>query len=269
MEPCSGVEISDDTPVIEGLLLAHINRRAHRSSSAGASSSSGPPSQPSSHTELWGAVHTVDYDLSSSAASTAAAQKEKEPAIEGDEAASNGWGGAGVWTKCRAASVLQGASEGNVGLNNMQVPESTLDMLKLCKVLYAVNQKMPAADDRRVSAHDLVVGNLCRKASSAAWDPVALCTGKVPAWLRVVMLECPFLLSYDVRKHFFEMQAYGLTRALRAQARGSDRASSSSGSRQKVRVGRKRITESARKIMDMYTQVSISSQFALFWPFLS
>jgi hypothetical protein len=99
-----------------------------------------------------------------------------------------------------------------------------------------------------------VVGNLCRKASAAASDPVALCTGKVPQWLRVIMTECPFLLSHEVRKSFFEMQAYGIIRALRAQSRNAnDR--STGGTRQKVRVRRKRMLESAKKVMEMYNQV--------------
>jgi hypothetical protein len=130
------VEIPEDTPVIEGLLMAQAHAYAN-SSSSGASSSSAPSApQPTSRADLWGTVHTVEYDLVSRSSPSVSAQIDLDVS-----AAAKSWSGGKPWVLYRAASVMEkggGAKDSShqkdrSGLDAVEVPKDTRNMLKLCK----------------------------------------------------------------------------------------------------------------------------------------
>ncbi|KAK1862689.1 hypothetical protein I4F81_005257 [Pyropia yezoensis] len=105
-------------------------------------------------------------------------------------------------------------------------------------------------------------------------DPLALCGETIPAWCNVLARDSPFILSFETRRELFYSTALGVTRALhRLQTRADSQSASGTGSsggggtsyrgsisearigriqRQKVRIRRSRLLESAVKVMQLY-----------------
>ena len=103
-----------------------------------------------------------------------------------------------------------------------------------------------------------MVGNLSSKASCLIRDPLNVFMHKLPDWIHVLLTRFPFLVAHDVRLAFFDLEAFGLVRALKNAGRNRDGRSERQNSghtqhRQKVRVGRQHILESAKHIMALYT----------------
>jgi E3 ubiquitin-protein ligase TRIP12 len=96
-------------------------------------------------------------------------------------------------------------------------------------------------------------------------DTLALCTGSLPAWCTVIARSCPFLFPFEARQQLFYCTTFGLARALhrlhgQTQENGGGGGNGGAGGRelrvgrlqrQKVRVSRERILESAVKVFDM------------------
>eukprot|EP00168_Porphyra_purpurea_P000373 TRINITY_DN1040_c0_g1_i8.p1 TRINITY_DN1040_c0_g1~~TRINITY_DN1040_c0_g1_i8.p1 ORF type:complete len:709 (+),score=195.65 TRINITY_DN1040_c0_g1_i8:1767-3893(+) len=103
-------------------------------------------------------------------------------------------------------------------------------------------------------------------------DPLALCGETIPTWCHVLAQDSPFVLSFESRRELFYSTALGVTRALhRLQTRADSQSASGTGSsgghsyrgsisearigriqRQKVRIRRTRLLESAVKVMQLY-----------------
>lgn len=101
-------------------------------------------------------------------------------------------------------------------------------------------------------------------------DPLALCAGVVPAWCFLAAREASFLIPFETRRVLFQSTALGVARSLhllqtRTDTSGvptshhrSARAFRDSETRigriqrQKVRIHRNRILESAIRVMNMY-----------------
>ena len=98
-------------------------------------------------------------------------------------------------------------------------------------------------------------------------DPLALCTRALPSWCSSLAVSCPFLFAFETRRLYLHSTAFGLSRALqRLQQHTQDGvASAPNGSnsersdfrlgrlpRQKVRISRARVMDSALKVMDLY-----------------
>jgi len=98
-------------------------------------------------------------------------------------------------------------------------------------------------------------------------DPLAVCTGSVPPWCVALAGACPFLLPSSVRRILHQSCSLGLGRALHhaqqralaqhahsqeAQRRLEGEVAVASIPRQKVRIARPRLLESAVKVMNLY-----------------
>jgi E3 ubiquitin-protein ligase TRIP12 len=99
-------------------------------------------------------------------------------------------------------------------------------------------------------------------------DPLSLCSGAVPTWLNQLMCTCPFAFPFETKQRYFSCTQLGLSRALsrlqmetigggaagggRAGTVATERSVSLRIQRQKVRIARTRIVESASKVLDMY-----------------
>ena len=93
-------------------------------------------------------------------------------------------------------------------------------------------------------------------------DTLSLCSGSLPAWCAVLSRSCPFLFPFEVRQQLFYCTTFGLARALhRMHGQAQENGAGGGGNgrdlrvgrlqRQKVRVSRERILESAVKVFDM------------------
>jgi E3 ubiquitin-protein ligase TRIP12 len=109
---------------------------------------------------------------------------------------------------------------------------------------------------------------IASKLSQQLKDVLSICSGGLPAWCRHLVFHCKFLFPLDVRRRYFYSTAFGLGRALQhlqqqqtaegvpGAAADRDGRESRIGrlQRQKVRVSRKRILESAHKVMELYAK---------------
>ncbi|CAN8065178.1 unnamed protein product [Agarophyton chilense] len=109
---------------------------------------------------------------------------------------------------------------------------------------------------------------LTAKVTRQLSDPIALCGGIVPVWCFTVAREASFLVPFDTRRTLFQSTSLGVSRALhllqmRNEISGVTTHRSSRHhresetrigriQRQKVRIHRDRILESAIKVMNMY-----------------
>ena len=91
-------------------------------------------------------------------------------------------------------------------------------------------------------------------------DPLTICSGSLPSWCEFLSLHAPFLFPYDCRSLFFYTTSFGIGRALhtlhqRLKDSGlfkPEEIQVGRFPRQKVRVSRDRILESAVKVMSLF-----------------
>nr|KAJ0189415.1 hypothetical protein LSAT_V11C800439350 [Lactuca sativa] len=167
---------------------------------------------------------------------------------------------------------------------DMEKDNPTYNILSLLRVLEGLNQlaprlrietvidqfsegKISSVNDIftpgvRVLSDEFVNSKLTSKLSRQIQDVLALCSGSLPSWCYQLTKACPFLFPFETRRQYFYSTAFGLSRALhRLQQQGADGHGSTTErelrvrrlSRQKVRVSRNRILESAAKVMEMYS----------------
>ncbi|KAK1370334.1 HECT-type E3 ubiquitin transferase [Heracleum sosnowskyi] len=128
--------------------------------------------------------------------------------------------------------------------------------------------KIPSLDEIivtgvRVPFEEFINSKLTPKLARQIQDALALCSGSLPSWCYQLTRACPFLFPFETRRQYFYSTAFGLSRALHRlqQQQGADGHGSMNEreirvgrlQRQKVRVSRNRILESAAKVMEMYS----------------
>eukprot|EP00262_Sarcandra_glabra_P013876 TRINITY_DN3930_c0_g3_i1.p1 TRINITY_DN3930_c0_g3~~TRINITY_DN3930_c0_g3_i1.p1 ORF type:complete len:763 (-),score=140.63 TRINITY_DN3930_c0_g3_i1:333-2501(-) len=114
-----------------------------------------------------------------------------------------------------------------------------------------------------VPSEEFINSKLTPKLARQIQDALALCSGSLPSWCYQLTKACPFLFPFEVRRQYFYSTAFGLPRALHRlqQQQGADGHNSANErevrvgrlQRQKVRVSRNRILDSAAKVMEMYS----------------
>lgn len=177
-------------------------------------------------------------------------------------------------------SILQGELPCDLEKSN-----PTYNILSLLRVLEGLNQLAPrlrvqaVSDDfaegkistldeliaygGRVHTEEFINSKLTPKLARQIQDALALCSGSLPSWCYQLTKACPFLFPFETRRQYFYSTAFGLSRALYRlqQQQGADGHGSSNErevrvgrlQRQKVRVSRNRILDSAAKVMEMYS----------------
>lgn len=253
-----------DMSIIEAVLMSlTATGCSSKNSAAAASSDTAQKSVSDPRSALWGSserppVHVVEYapmTAKSEVFSCSEAEKAssrmgllRTRAVPDDEP-----------VRVRASAILGEDSERGISLEDLGLPPITSAMLRLVAVLQSIHADLPIDDPCRVSAGELVVGNLSSKASCMIRDPLTVFLNKLPDWVRVLLTRFPFLVAHDVRQTFFDLEAFGLVRALRNAGRNRDgrperQNLGHSQHRQKVRVGRQHILESAKHVMEIYTK---------------
>lgn len=122
----------------------------------------------------------------------------------------------------------------------------------------------------QVLREEFVCSKLASKLGQQLKDVLSICGGGLPAWCRQLVFSCKHLFPFEVRSRYFYCTAFGLGRALQhmqtmhaAELGGAPGAADRDGrdglrvgrlQRQKVRVSRKRILDSAVKVMELYAK---------------
>uniref|UniRef100_A0A0E0MDG3 HECT-type E3 ubiquitin transferase n=1 Tax=Oryza punctata TaxID=4537 RepID=A0A0E0MDG3_ORYPU len=167
---------------------------------------------------------------------------------------------------------------------DLERTNSTYNILALLRVLEGLNQLSPrlrvhaASDDfaegkittldelyrtgAKVPSEEFVNSKLTPKLARQMQDVLALCSGSLPSWCYQMTKACPFLFPFETRRQYFYSTAFGLSRALnRLQQQQGDNQNAGGErevrfgrlQRQKVRVSRNRILDSAAKVMEMFS----------------
>ncbi|CAM8929468.1 unnamed protein product [Rhodiola kirilowii] len=231
---------------------------------------------------LWGDIYTITYqkaevqsEKSSGGNASNAAPKSAKSGLASTlnaDASSN--------RTSLLDSILQGILPCDLERSN-----PTYNILALLRVLEGLNQLAPRlrvqalsesyaegtvsslgelnAIGSRVPAEKFINGKLTPKLARQIQDALALCSGSLPSWCYQLTKACPFLFPFETRRQYFYSTAFGLSRALhRLQSQqGADSHSMLNErevrvgrlQRQKVRVSRTRILDSAAKVMEMYS----------------
>lgn len=118
-----------------------------------------------------------------------------------------------------------------------------------------------------VHRDEFISTKLGNKLAQQLKDVLSICGGSIPAWCHQLVTSSRFLFPFEVRRRYFYLTAFGLGRALhhmnqQQAAEGNGGALERDGrelrigrlQRQKVRVSRRRILDSAVKVMEMYAK---------------
>ncbi|XP_010436956.1 PREDICTED: E3 ubiquitin-protein ligase UPL3-like [Camelina sativa] len=189
-----------------------------------------------------------------------------------------------VESQSHKASLLDSILQGELPCD-LEKSNSTYNVLALLRVLEGLNQlcprlraqtvsdrfaegKIASLDDLSTTAakvphEEFVNSKLTPKLARQIQDALALCSGSLPSWCYQLTRACPFLFPFQTRRQYFYSTAFGLSRALNRlqQQQGADGSGSTNEremrigrlQRQKVRVSRNRILDSAAKVMEMYS----------------
>ncbi|KAG8368087.1 hypothetical protein BUALT_Bualt15G0008800 [Buddleja alternifolia] len=225
---------------------------------------------------LWTDIYTIVYQRADSQAE----DSSSTPPSKKGSSSSNTNSDASVHHVSLLDSILQGELPCDLERNN-----PTYNILALLRVLEGLNQLAPrlhveSVIDRfsegkvssldelkptgaKVPQDDFVSSKLTPKLARQIQDALALCSGSLPPWCYQLTKACPFLFPFETRRQYFYSTAFGLSRALHRlqQQQGADGHGSTSEremrvgrlQRQKVRVSRNRILDSAAKVMEMYS----------------
>eukprot|EP00299_Pterocystis_sp_00344_P000269 c10080_g1_i2.p1 GENE.c10080_g1_i2~~c10080_g1_i2.p1 ORF type:complete len:865 (+),score=262.26 c10080_g1_i2:345-2597(+) len=146
--------------------------------------------------------------------------------------------------------------------------DSTTNMLYLLRILYNVATRWHIVMNQNYNSPSLVPLSeflsvrLTSKIGRQLDDPLTLCASSLPQWCHAVPVICPFLFSFDVRAALLVSTAHGIPRALHAFVTRHQQASEAQNvrvariQRQKVRVQRSKILDSAIKVMSQHASAS-------------
>ncbi|XP_050366026.1 E3 ubiquitin-protein ligase UPL3 isoform X2 [Argentina anserina] len=229
---------------------------------------------------LWSDIYTITYQRADSQAERASigGASSTPPSKSSKSGASNSNSDPQLHQISLLDSILQGELPCDLEKSN-----PTYNILALLRVLDGLNQLAPRLraqivsdgfaegkisnlDDlsttgARVVSEEFINSKLTPKLARQIQDALALCSGSLPLWCYQLTKACPFLFPFETRRQYFYSTAFGLSRALNRlqQQQGADGHGSNEREvrvgriqRQKVRVSRNRILDSAAKVMEMY-----------------
>mmetsp|Transcript_12243 Transcript_12243/g.39389 ORF Transcript_12243/g.39389 Transcript_12243/m.39389 type:complete len:1911 (-) Transcript_12243:1069-6801(-) len=261
--------------------------QAIRQSGAGtpASSTSGvvPSSVSASLSQrMWGSVYTLQYRLATPA-DLALVSASGDAGADASVLVDRGPAEAEAGRDARVLTVDANPLDGPLGIAAPPMAadagESATPVLQLLWFLHRLNEHWScifspaelaeAAHPRGPALPPSVFFNskLNAKLMRQLQDPLALCSRSFPSWCNALTSACHFLFSFESRRLYLHSTAFGLSRALlRMQAHASEGgAGGANGSgeprpearlgrlpRQKVRISRSRVIDSAIKVMDLY-----------------
>ncbi|MCL7025928.1 hypothetical protein MKW94_009843 [Papaver nudicaule] len=231
---------------------------------------------------LWNDMYTIMYqrsesqvDRTSTRGSSSATAKTAKAGSASNSSSEPSW---------HQISLLDSILQGELPCD-LERSNPTYNILALLRVLEGLNQlaarlrvqtvsdnfsegKISSLDElsttgSMVPSAEFINNKLTPKLARQIQDVLALCSGSLPSWCFQLTKACPFLFPFETRRQYFYSTAFGLSRALHRlqQQQGADGNGSTNErevrvgrlQRQKVRVSRNRILDSAAKVMEMYS----------------
>ncbi|XP_020214843.1 E3 ubiquitin-protein ligase UPL3 [Cajanus cajan] len=232
---------------------------------------------------LWGDIYTITYQRAENQTDRA------PPGGSNSNASKSGKSGSALNSssegKLHQISVLDSILQGELPCE-LEKSNPTYNILALLRVLEGLNQlasrlraqvitdnfaegkildldELSVTSSARVPAEEFISSKLTPKLARQIQDALALCSGSLPSWCYQLTKACPFLFPFETRRQYFYSTAFGLSRALYRlqQQQGADGHGLTNEreirvgrlQRQKVRVSRNRILDSAAKVMELYS----------------
>lgn len=231
---------------------------------------------------LWSDIYTITYQRAESQADRASVGGSSSNTTS--KSTKSGSAGSNSDSQLNRMSLLDSILQGELPCD-LEKSNPTFNILALLRVLEGLNQLAPRlraqivsdnfAEGRivsldelrttgaRVLSEEFINSKLTPKLARQIQDALALCSGSLPSWCYQLTKACPFLFPFETRRQYFYSTAFGLSRALYRlqQQQGADGHGSANErevrvgrlQRQKVRVSRNRILDSAAKVMEMYS----------------
>ncbi|KAJ8766979.1 hypothetical protein K2173_012454 [Erythroxylum novogranatense] len=231
---------------------------------------------------LWGDIYTITYqrpDVQAdrgSAGGTSSTNASKSNKL-GSSSGSN------TDSQLHRVSLLDSILQGELPCD-LEKSNPTYNILALLRVLEGLNQLAPrlraqlASDNFaegkittmdeltvagvRVSAEEFINSKLTPKLARQIQDALALCSGSLPSWCYQLTKACPFLFPLETQDSTSILLLLDYLALYRLQQQQGADGNGSTGERevrvgrlqrQKVRVSRNRILDSAAKVMEMYS----------------
>lgn len=238
---------------------------------------------PNDGTRFWSDIYTITYQKADNQTEqTAAGGSSSYHVSRSTKPVSNTNSTLGQHPK--QISLFDSIMQGELPCD-LEKSNATYNILALLRMLEALNQLSPRlrfqalSDDfaegtifslqdasttgAKVLSEEFINNKLTPKLARQIQDALALCSGSLPSWCYQLTRACPFLFPFETRRQFFYSTALGLSRALHRlqQQQAADNHGSTNErevrvgrlQRQKVRVSRNRILDSAAKVMEMYS----------------
>lgn len=208
---------------------------------------------------IWEAIYTLRYRLASAVQDTTETTQTTSAS-------------ASVHVRPLALTPLDTAVQSVPPRPSQMGDETTYDLLALLRLLETLNRfnshlLVPGEDSpdlfSQIPRSEFVSEKITAKLSRQLQDPLALCSGSLPDWCRVLTHHYSFLFPSESRRIYFNSTSFGIVRALHSLQQRNDSLNISSEqndlrvgriSRQKVRVMRNRMLESAIKVMDLFAK---------------
>eukprot|EP01027_Heterolobosea_sp_BB2_P014295 GEZU01020551.1.p1 GENE.GEZU01020551.1~~GEZU01020551.1.p1 ORF type:complete len:1614 (-),score=413.09 GEZU01020551.1:176-4381(-) len=149
---------------------------------------------------------------------------------------------------------------------DLPMKESAIAVVNLLRILHSISENQEYLPHRALTQKPLVPETefistkISAKLTRQLQDPVLVCGNCLPDWCSILVFSCQFLFPFETRKFFFEMTSFGTARTLRKL---QERMTQQGGNRhqqirlvrldrQKIRLSRDNILESAIKVMEEY-----------------
>ncbi|KAK6282876.1 hypothetical protein POUND7_016701 [Theobroma cacao] len=231
---------------------------------------------------LWSDIYTITYQRADSQADRTSVGGSGSAAAS--KSTKSGSSNSNSDPQTHRMSLLDSILQGELPCD-LERSNPTYNILALLRVLEGLNQLAPrlraqivsdnfaegkisnldelSTTGSKVPYEEFINGKLTPKLARQIQDALALCSGSLPSWCYQLTKACPFLFPFETRRQYFYSTAFGLSRALYRlqQQQGADGHGSTNErevrvgrlQRQKVRVSRNRILDSAAKVMEMYS----------------
>ncbi|PIA57405.1 hypothetical protein AQUCO_00600259v1 [Aquilegia coerulea] len=243
----------------------------------------GSESLSSDGSRLWNDIYTITYQKADNQADRASAGGSSSATLS-KSAKTSSTSNSNFDPSWQQTSLLDSILQAELPCD-LEKSNPTYNILALLRVLDGLNQLAPrlrvqaVSDDfaegkissldelstigAKVRSEEFINSKLTPKLARQIQDALALCSGSLPSWCYQLTKACFFLFPFETRRQYFYSTAFGLSRALHRlhQQQGADGHGSTNErevrvgrlQRQKVRVSRNRILDSAAKVMEMYS----------------
>lgn len=149
------------------------------------------------------------------------------------------------------------------------------DSIAILKFLESIVRTGPLLDGMKMQISEAEIRSMfinpqiTSKVSQQLKDVLLLCSNNFPCWCTQLLNQAKFLFPFELRKKYFACTSFGVARSLTASIQndlqgitGSNQINSPENmpfrlpriNRQKVRISRSHILESARKVFERYAQ---------------